>query len=139
MKKLLLAFTIASASLATLNSCTKEYITNNSYLPSITLVYDILANEWRGPQHNKYVDLQVKELDKPIMDQGAVTIALSLNGESTFHTIPATIDGVAYSFEYSIGKIKIKAQDPILDNKIDVKIPSKMIFKITLSDADFVK
>ncbi len=95
MKKILLAIAIASASLVTLNSCTKEYITNNSYLPAITLVYERAVGDWKGTNSDAYVDLQVPELTGRIMDQGAVTVALSSNNETTFHTIPATINGVA--------------------------------------------
>lgn len=137
MRKLSLTLAIISITILTFSSCTKEYITNE-FLPSRTFIYEIIEDEWIGYDHDAYVELQIRELDTRIMDQGAVTIALSTNGEKTFHTIPATINGIAYSFEYSRGKIVIKAQDPLYDPDIFIEVPELSTFKITLSDADYI-
>lgn len=136
MRKLLLASVITSIVILTLSSCTKEYF--NEYLPGRTFIYERTADQWRGDNNDAFLELQIKELDTQLMLQGSVTIAMSSNNEATYYTIPATINGVAYSFEYSRGKIIIKAQDPVLED-FDVTVPDLSVFKITLTDADFVE
>ena len=138
MKRLLLAFAIAGASLITFNSCTKEYITNN-FVPSQTMIYERFAKDWTGSKNSIYVDLNVKELTQYYMDQGIVTLAMSQDGEKTFQAIPGTIDGISYSFDYQLGSIRVYIEDPIMDNGVTIDPPAKAIFKVSLTDADWVE
>lgn len=138
MKRILLALAIASASLVTLNSCTKEYITNN-YLPSQTMVYERVANDWKGSGNRRYIDLPVKELTNYYLQQGIVTVAMSTDDEKSYQAIPATIDAVSYSFDYVVGSVRIFAEDPIMETGIDITVPQSAVFKVSLTDADFVE
>lgn len=138
MKRILLALAIASASLVTLNSCTKEYITNN-YLPSQTMVYERSASSWQGSGNRKYLDLPVKELTNYYLQQGIVTVAMSTDDEKSYQAIPATIDAVSYSFDYVIGSVRIYAEDPIMGTGVTITPPNNAVFKVSLTDADFVE
>jgi len=136
MKKLLLAIAIATASLTTLNSCKKEYITN--YLPGISYTTNIVPNNWqlvKNKSRSYYADLEFKELDKKYFDHGTVQVALEFSGKKgIYQAIPATIEGVHYSFEYEVGFVVIYADIPVGGNTsaIDKDIKAK----ITLTDAD---
>lgn len=138
MKRLLLAFAIAGASLITFNSCTKEYITNN-FVPSQTMIYERVFGDWKGGGKNWYVDLPVKELTGYYMDQGIVTVAMSDDGEKTYKAIPATIEGISYSFEYNVGKVTVKLQDPLFETGVTITPPDRVFFKVSLTDADWVE
>src|SRR5690606_39985284 len=76
MKKILLAIAIASASLVTFNSCTKEYITN--YLPGVSYVYTIKSNQWSQsePRVFKY-EQNMPDLDARYFEDGHVSVAIS--------------------------------------------------------------
>ena len=139
MKKLLLALAIGSASLLTLNSCTKEYIDYYETVPSKTMVYERSANSWQGNGNRKYIDLPVKELTNYYLKQGIVSVAMSTDDEKSYQAIPATIDGISFSFDYVVGSIRIYAEDPIMEAGINVQVPSNAVFKISLTDADFVQ
>lgn len=139
MKKLLLALAIGSASLLTLNSCTKEYIDYYETIPSKTMVYERSANSWQGTGNRRYLDLPVKELTQYYINQGIVTVAMSTDNEKSYQAIPATIDGVSFSFDYVTGSVRIYAEDPIMENGINVAVPANAVFKISLTEADFVE
>jgi len=134
MKRILLALAIASASLVTLNSCTKEYITN--YLPGVTYTTTIPAGDWtrEGTSDIYYHDLSFDELDAQYYNFGTVQVHLEFTDSRGFYNaIPATIKGIHYSFDYKIGTISIFAEDRLgginaLDKEIKVKV--------TLTDAD---
>ncbi len=136
MKKILLALLIGTATVATTSSCTKEYITN--YLPSQTIIFEREASDWDGNANQAHLVLPVPELTDYYMKQGVVTVAYSYDQEGTYHAI-GTKEGVAYSYEYSIGSVTITAQDPILDEGIDVVVPEHIFVKVTLTDADWVE
>lgn len=138
MKKILLALAIGSVSLLTLNSCTKEYITNNELVPSVTMVYERVANDWSGTDNSAYLELSVPELTQYYINQGIISVAISSNNEQTYHTIPSTFNAIAYSYDYSVGKIIIKAQDPILDDFL-VEVPNNIVIKVSLTEADFIE
>lgn len=136
MKKILLALLVGTATLATTASCTKEYITN--YLPSQTIIFDREAKDWQGTDNQAHLVLSVPELTDYYMKQGVVTVAYSTDNEKTYHAI-GTKEGQAYSYEYSLGSVTITVQDPILEEGISVEIPSRITFKVTLTDADWVE
>ncbi|MDR2285425.1 MAG: hypothetical protein LBE37_19590 [Sphingobacterium sp.] len=135
MKRLLLAFAIAGASLITLNSCTKEYITN--YLPGITYTPTIKGKDWTVDQGSivYYKELVFPELDAKYFNSGTVQVHLEFADDKGFYNaIPATIKGIHYSFDYKVGLITIFAEDRAgqTENALDKDIRAK----ITLTDAD---
>ena len=135
MKRVLLALAIASASLVTLNSCTKEYITN--YLPGVTYTTTIKAGDWTrdGNTNIYYKDLDFPELDAQYYNFGTVQVHLEFtDSKGYYNAIPVTIKGIHYSYEYKIGTISIYAEDRLGQNvnalDKDIKV------KVTLTDAD---
>lgn len=136
MKKILLALLLGTAALATTSSCTKEYITN--YLPSQTIIFEREEGDWEGADNQAHLVLPVPELTDYYIKQGVVTVAYSYDNEGTYHSI-GTKEGVAYSYEYSVGSVTITAQDPILEDGTFVPVPEKMFIKVTLTDADWVE
>jgi len=140
MKRLLLALAIATASFVVFTSCTKEYITQEHYdmVPAQTMVYERSAADWEGSGQQKFLDLSVQEITSYYINQGIVTVALSFNNEQTYQALPATIEGVSYSFEYTVGRVTIFAEDPIMAGE-NIPIPTNAVFKISLIDADWVE
>ncbi|PRD54748.1 hypothetical protein [Sphingobacterium gobiense] len=134
MKKILLAIFIGTATLAATSSCTKEYYDT---VPSITMVYERTADQWEGTDNQAYLTLSVPELTEYYVQQGVVNIAYSDDGERTYKSI-GTQQGAAYTFEYRVGSVTIKAEDPILGSDIFVEVPERIFIKVTLTDADFV-
>ncbi|GGH04530.1 hypothetical protein FAZ19_05570 [Sphingobacterium alkalisoli] len=136
MKKILLALAIGSISLLTLNSCTKEYITNN-FLPGITYTHTIQPGDWveDGVGSGVYaVDIPFPELDAQYYNFGTTQVALEFANSSTaFDAIPATIRETHYSFSYQVGLVTIFAEtrSPEADD-----IDRPIVVKITLTDAD---
>lgn len=136
MKKLLLAFAIATASLMTLNSCTKEYITN--YLPGVSYTTTIAPNNWKlvtGSTNIYYAELKFNELDKQYYDYGTVQLALEFaNAAGYYNVIPATIKNVHYSYDYSVGYVTVFAE--LMSGGTTADINKNIKAKITLTDAD---
>ena len=138
MKKILLALAIASTSLVLLNSCTKEYITNNSYLPGISYTPTVVPADWKpvaGATNIYAADLTFSELDATYYNSGTVQVALEFdNAKGFFNAIPATIKNVHYSFDYAVGSVTIFAE--ILPGGNTSAIDRNIKAKITLTDAD---
>ena len=139
MKRILLALAIASASLVTLNSCTKEYITN--YLPGVSYPVEIKTNTWTqiSAGSNIYsTTLPFPELDQQYYNSGTVQVALQLSDDQgyfdSYNAIPATINGIHYSFEYFVGEVVVYAEIQTNDATLDIDYPMKA--KVTLTDAD---
>lgn len=141
MKKILLAFALATASLVTFNSCTKEYITEEYYqdVPSKTMIYERVANQWNGSGNRKYIDLPVQELTDFYRLQGGVQVHMSIDDESNYDILPATINGISYSISYTTRNIRVFAEDPIMETGTEVNVPVKAVFKIILTDAVFIE
>ena len=136
MKKFLLALLIGTATLATTSSCKKEYY---DVVPSITMVYQRTANQWESLSKNtKFVDLNVPELKNYYVNQGIVTLAISFDGEKTYNGLPATINGISYSYDYATGSVRIYAQDPI-NADVPVLVPERVHVKVSLTQSDFVQ
>ncbi|MBE8719474.1 hypothetical protein [Sphingobacterium pedocola] len=137
MKKILLALAIGSVSLLTLNSCTKEYITNN-YLPGISYTHTIQPGDWLQDGEEDLgvyaVDIPFPELDAQYYNFGTVQVALEFaNSKGAYDVIPATIRETHYSFSYEVGYVTLFAEtrSPEADD-----IDRPIVVKITLTDAD---
>lgn len=122
-----------------MSSCTKEYY---DVVPSQTFRYDVSPNQWIRPDgaaNQIYADIDLPELTDYYVDQGIVAIAVSYDNDATYEILPATIDGVSFSVNYTTGSVRIYAQDPIMETGVTVDIPDKtLIVKITLTDADLI-
>ncbi|NGM67369.1 hypothetical protein [Sphingobacterium sp. SGR-19] len=131
MKKILLALLIGTAALAVTSSCTKEYITN--YLPGISYSPTVQSSSWEEISVGLYqADLEFPELDETYYQSGTVQVAIRLPGSDSYDIIPATINGVHYSVNYTVGWVTLFAED----RNDDYEAPPTMSVKITLTDAD---
>lgn len=133
MKKILLGLFLAGATLVTTTSCTKEYITNQNFLPGESFVTTINSGDWKHEGNGIYsIDLDFPELDAEYFEYGNVQVALELSSNpNTYDIIPATIKKVHYSVNYTIGSVMIFAED----RNPNPKRPEKMVAKVTLTDA----
>ena len=139
MKKILLAFAIATASLATLSSCTKEYIT----LTSRTYDPTIESTKWSrvsGATNLYSTTLDFPEINGRIVDDGNVQVSLRFTGAngkllSSYNTIPATINGIHYSHEIDAGVLIIYAE--ILRNTGDLDIDHLIQAKVIISESEY--
>ncbi|WP_353197658.1 hypothetical protein [Parapedobacter defluvii] len=122
-----------------LSSCTKEYY---DIVPNQTFVYTIQPNQWdwdEGVSNQIYYDINLPELTDYYVDQGVVSVAISVDSEVSYNILPATIAGTSYSVNYTTGFVTIYAEDPIFDPDFEVPIPDRTItVKVTLSDSDFI-
>lgn len=139
MKKMLTLLLVSVVSLTSFNSCTKEYIDYYDLVPTITMVYEQSNNDWSGVDNNALLTINIPELTQYYINQGVVNVAISMDNEKSYHTIPATFEGVSYSYSYQVGKITIRAQDPILEDGIFVDVPSKAFIKVSLTETDWVE
>ncbi|GGG92038.1 hypothetical protein GCM10007415_28440 [Parapedobacter pyrenivorans] len=122
-----------------LSSCTKEYY---DIVPNQTFVYTIQPNQWDwddGVSNQIYYDINLPELTDYYVDQGIVSVSISVDSEVSYNILPATIAGTSYSVNYTTGFVTIYAEDPIFDPDFEVPIPDRTItVKVTLSDSDFI-
>lgn len=137
MKKILFTLCLAAATLVVTSGCTKEYITNQNFLPGFTMVYKVNADQWEGTFNQAYHRFAVPELTDYFVKQGIVTVAYSDDGEKTYKSM-STVQGQAFSYKYGVGFVEVRAEDPVLGD-YDVELPAVMHFKITLTEADFVE
>lgn len=104
------------------------------------MVYERTANQWGVDDFDTdYVDLDVPELRDYYVNQGIINVAISFDNEKTYFAVPTTLDGVAYSYDYTTGSVRLYAQDPILEDGVSVPIPEHLFIKISLTEADFVQ
>jgi len=135
MKKLLLAIAIASTSLLSFTSCTKEYITNS--LPGVTYSISVPSEDWKVFNANTYLlELDFPELDQRYFDDGTVTLAIKTASANTlYELIPAEIGNYKYSANYEVGSIGIYAKR--VSGSVAFPKPENATIKVTLTDADF--
>ncbi len=139
MKKIL-ATMIGMVALLTLSSCEKTNIIENFYPnPNRSFVYTIFSNQWTDNGYRIFHTLNLPELTNYYIKQGGVSVAMSFDNEQSYDILPATFDGVAYSVRYSLGKVTIYAEDPLIDQSILVPIPDKVMVKIILSETDYIE
>ena len=141
MKKLLLALVVTTASFFAFTSCTKEYYEEYyDMVPSKTMIYERSASQWEPDGSARhYIDLPVGELTQYYVNQGIVSVAMSVDDEESYLALPATYEGIAYSFDYVVGSVRIYAQDPIIDAGVTITPPANAVFKVSLTDADWVE
>lgn len=124
---------------AGLSSCTKEYY---GAPPNRTFVYTVQPTDWawdNGVLNQIYHDIVLPELTDYYVDQGVVSVSLSVDNEVSYNILPATIEGTSYSVNYTTGFVTIYAEDPLFSPDYEVPVPDRTIkIKITLSDADYV-
>lgn len=137
MKKIL-ATMIGMVVLMAISSCEKTYITNSPN-PNKSFVYTIFSNQWTDNGYQIFHTLNLPELTNYYIKQGGVSVAMSFDNEQSYDILPATFDGVAYSVRYSLGKVTIYAEDPLIDPSIMVPIPDKVMVKVILSETDYIE
>ncbi len=134
-----LTLTIGLVGILGFTSCTKEYY---DVVPNRTFIYTIQPNQWdwdNGVINQIYHDIDLPELTAYYVDQGVVSVSISVDNRASYNTLPATIGGTAYSVNYTTGFVTIYAEDPIFDPNFEVPIPDRtVVVKITLSDSDFI-
>jgi hypothetical protein len=134
-----LTLIVGSLAILGLSSCTKEYY---DVVPNQTFVYTIQPNQWEwdeGVINQIYYDIDLPELTDYYVDQGVVSVAISVDSEASYNILPATIAGTSYSVNYTTGFVTIYAEDPIFDPDFEVPVPDRTItVKVTLSDSDFI-
>lgn len=137
MKRILLALLIGGATLTSLSSCTKEYVTN--YLPGVTYKFDLPSEsigDWKriGTTGSYRIEIPFPELDQKYHDFGVVNIAISYNNKpNSFINIESADDNYDYKVESEVGKITIVAHYLGKDGPF---APDPMLMKVTLTDAD---
>lgn len=139
MKKAILGLALCGVAMVTMPSCKKEYNEYYQVVPSKLMVYKANANQWTGSGNRLYIDFNVPELTKYHMDQGIVTVAMSADQEATYSALPAVIDAQSYTFDYTVGNVRVYLEDPIMEEGIDVAPPANAVFKIGLTEATFVE
>ncbi len=140
MKKILLALVIASATMLSFNSCTKEYITNNSMLPGVSYVYENVGNWTRqGTSNTFFTDIAISDLDDRYFQDGHVTVSLQqideLQGNRlVYEIIPSVVGFYNYNVNYSVGRVRIYAE--YLGDQTTPVAPGPQVVKVVLTDAD---
>jgi hypothetical protein len=133
MKRILLALLIGGATLTSLSSCTKEYITEEvNVLDGFSYVYPVNSNQWTKNGNIYSIEIAVNNLDEQYYEDGHVSVAVNFVGSKTYELIPSEIFGHDYSSNYSIGKVRIFAKDV---SGLTPKAPDNMDIKIVLTDA----
>ena len=148
MKRLLFAALIGTTALVSFSSCTKEYITQEAINPGRSFIYTVKPNEWASSNNNMRIThkINLPELTKYYVDQGNVSVHMSLNKEASYKILPASfafndgreINPVSFHVDYQVGEISIIGEDPT--NEFPINPPTQdIIVKIIISETDFVE
>ncbi|AIM36183.1 hypothetical protein KO02_05340 [Sphingobacterium sp. ML3W] len=150
MKRILSALLIGGATLTVFSSCTKEYITeeNITVNPGRSFIYTIKPNQWTSDNSGRIIHkLSLPELTQYYVDQGDVSVHMSLNKESSYKILPASFafdygNGqsapISFHIDYKIGEVMIIGEDPLDDALIN--FPTRdLIVKVIISDTDYVE
>ena len=133
MKRLLLAALIGTAALVSFSSCKKEYITQEvNVLDGTSYVFPV--TEWVKESNNTYrKDIAIKDLDQRYYEDGHVSVAINLDATpDRYVAIPAELYGYQFSYNYSIGVVRIYAKAVSGSTPV---APDNMIVKVVLTDA----
>ncbi len=134
MKKLLLAFAIATASLVSFSSCTKEVMDPNS-TRTYTYVYTIEPSAWKAitadrPTYELIID--EPDLDEVIFEDGIVSVAALFESHSNlYELLPGTIRDYHFTANYAVGSVAVYAE--YRGTGAPVK-PEKMLIKLGLTE-----
>ncbi|MGJ1404926.1 hypothetical protein [Sphingobacterium siyangense] len=131
MKRLLLAALIGTAALVSFSSCKKEYVTQEvNVLDGTSYVFPVKSGDWDREGNNTYIkDIQISDLDKRYYEDGHVSVAINVDSTpDRYVAIPSELKGYKFSYNYSIGVIRIYA------NGLSSP-PENMIIKVVLTDA----
>lgn len=134
MKKLLLAFAIATASLVSFSSCTKEYMDPNS-TRTYTYVYTVEPSSWKAieasrPTYELIID--VDDLDKVIFEDGIVSVAALFDGnKGIYELLPGTINEYHFTANYAVGSVAVYAEYRAAGAPVK---PEKMLIKVGLTE-----
>ncbi len=135
MKRLLLAALIGTAALVSFSSCKKEYITQEvNVLDGTSYVFPVKSTEWVKEGTNTYrKDIAIKDLDKRYYEDGHVSVAINVDATpDRYEAIPSELYGYQFSYNYSIGVVRIYANDV---SGGAPAAPDNMIVKVVLTDA----
>ncbi|MDF2479298.1 MAG: hypothetical protein K0S24_4781 [Sphingobacterium sp.] len=135
MKRLLLAALIGTAALVSFSSCKKEYITQEvNVLDGTSYVFPVKSNEWIKEGNNTYrKDISMKDLDERYYEDGHVNVAINFDAASDrYEAIPSEIFGYQFSFNYSVGVVRVYARD--VGGEVPAA-PDNMLLKVVLTDA----
>ncbi|SEN71879.1 hypothetical protein SAMN05216436_12085 [bacterium A37T11] len=107
---------------------------------SHSFVFSIEPSEWKSNDGGKvwYVDLDVPEITQYYYDQGGVDVHLG-RVDDVYEPIPATLDGVAYRFDYRIGLMTIDIQWADAANQVAPKPTNTIWVKVILTDTDSIQ
>lgn len=138
MKKYLF-LVIALVGLVGFSGCRKTEVIETAIMPNRTYIRELSSNGWQREANNLiYFDIPLQDLTEYYVLEGSVSIALSFDDEATYDILPTNFSGVAYSVNYTVGSVRIYAQDP-LDEDFTIDPPTGVVVaKIVLSDADFI-
>jgi len=134
MKRLLLAALIGTAALVSFSSCKKEYITQEvNVLDGTSYVFPVKSTEWIKEGNNTYrKDVAISDLDQRYYEDGHVSAAIIFDtSNDRYEAIPSELYGYQFSYNYSIGVVRIYANDvsgstPVAPDNMKVKIVLRM-------------
>ncbi|HAU55786.1 MULTISPECIES: hypothetical protein [Sphingobacterium] len=135
MKRLLLAALIGTAALVSFSSCKKEYITQEvNVLDGTSYVFPVKSTEWIKEGNNTYrKDVAISDLDQRYYEDGHVSAAIIFDtSNDRYEAIPSELYGYQFSYNYSIGVVRIYANDVSGSTPV---APDNMKVKIVLTDA----
>jgi len=99
----------------------------------------LAAGDWQRQSNNLiFCDIPLNDLTDYYILEGNISVALSTDNEASYDILPATINAISYTVNYTTGFVTIYADDPLSDPDIQVPIPSNVVVKIVLSDSDFI-
>lgn len=134
MKRLLFAALLGTATLVSFSSCKKEYITQEvNVLDGKSFVFNAKPSDWVKTGNTYRLDIPIKELDQAYYEDGHVSVAIINKDENpnAYEAIPALLYGYEYSYNYSIGNVRIYANDL----STPTAAPQNMVIKVVLTDA----
>ncbi|QNL50420.1 hypothetical protein H8S90_02005 [Olivibacter sp. SDN3] len=140
MKKYLFLM-IALVGLAGFSGCRKTEVVETAIMPNRTFIYTVNSNEWQYSEDGLTLlhDINLPELERYYLEQGNVSVAISIDNEQSYEILPATYNGYAYSVNYTVGFVTLKVEDPIIDPEIELQPPgTSIVVKIVLSDSDYI-
>ncbi|WP_028298887.1 hypothetical protein [Olivibacter sitiensis] len=138
MRKTLLLLLIGTFGLGTFSGCTKTEYVDNMINPNRTYIRILTPGNWQRLSNNlvKY-DVALPALGSYYTDD-LVSVALSFDGEASYDILPATIDGLAYSVNYSEGWVTVFIQDPLNEDFLVPAPTSSVYMKVVISESEYI-